>query len=426
MKKDEIQKNIKGYRFDEAAKNAYQFVWHSFCDWYLELSKTILFSDNQDAIKEVRNVSSFIFREILIILHPFIPFITEEIWLKNKLDKNSNDFLMYANWSNENSSNFFDWIYTSSDENSPVMINEGNRVRICDGNFNLNNKNKWFGFIDNTDFFPNPDSDDASHNGFSFITSTYGFFLENNDKKWLYTENSTNNPGWSNPSKMGVRILANTSINASYASDEAEMTFKIYTATDTGGLDWGGKIKVYANVVYDDNSESLLGHQFKFGSSCELDCSPANTSVNIQCSIRPQNSLGEYLFNDKRIVGVRLYYTHSDDEYEIFYDLGLCHFADGFIRATETYTLDDTTGNTNRYVWSDTAQNGVSVSLYDLTAGTNVITYNTRPQIDDYTENNLRTVTNDIKFAEQKSGKPFSDDDIPDNLRDQQEDKYGY
>ena len=35
-KKDEIQKNIKGYRFDEAAKNAYQFVWHSFCDWYLE------------------------------------------------------------------------------------------------------------------------------------------------------------------------------------------------------------------------------------------------------------------------------------------------------------------------------------------------------------------------------------------------------
>lgn len=102
-KKDEIQKNIKGYRFDEAAKNVYQFVWHSFCDWYLELSKTILFSDNKEAINEVRNVSSFIFREILIILHPFIPFITEEIWLKNKLDKNSNDFLMYANWSNENS-----------------------------------------------------------------------------------------------------------------------------------------------------------------------------------------------------------------------------------------------------------------------------------------------------------------------------------
>jgi len=101
--KDEIQKNIKDYRFDESAKNAYQFVWHSFCDWYLELSKTILFSNDNDAINEVRKVSSFIFREILKILHPFIPFITEEIWLNNKLDKNSNDFLMYSNWSTKKS-----------------------------------------------------------------------------------------------------------------------------------------------------------------------------------------------------------------------------------------------------------------------------------------------------------------------------------
>jgi len=101
--KDEIQKNIKDYRFDESAKNVYQFVWHSFCDWYLELSKTILFSNDKDAINEVRKVSSFIFREILKILHPFIPFITEEIWLNNKLDKNSNDFLMYSNWSTKKS-----------------------------------------------------------------------------------------------------------------------------------------------------------------------------------------------------------------------------------------------------------------------------------------------------------------------------------
>tara|TARA_Y100000590_G_scaffold375782_1_gene440949 strand:+ start:150 stop:2777 length:2628 start_codon:yes stop_codon:yes gene_type:complete len=101
--KDEIEKNIKDYRFDEAAMNSYHFVWHSFCDWYLELSKTILFSDDKKAINEVRNVSSFVYREILIILHPFIPFITEEIWLKNKLDNNGSDFLMYTNWSVEKS-----------------------------------------------------------------------------------------------------------------------------------------------------------------------------------------------------------------------------------------------------------------------------------------------------------------------------------
>ena len=41
--KNKIQKNLEDYRFDEAAKNAYQFAWHSYCDWYLELSKTILF-----------------------------------------------------------------------------------------------------------------------------------------------------------------------------------------------------------------------------------------------------------------------------------------------------------------------------------------------------------------------------------------------
>ena len=99
--KDTIKQNINDYRFDEAAKNAYKFVWHSFCDWYIELSKTILYSDDKNSIDEVKQVSSYIFREILIILHPFIPFITEEIWLNNNLDKKSEDFLMFANWSDD-------------------------------------------------------------------------------------------------------------------------------------------------------------------------------------------------------------------------------------------------------------------------------------------------------------------------------------
>ena len=49
--KNKIEKNLKDYRFDEAAKNAYQFAWHSYCDWYLELSKTILFSEDEKAKK---------------------------------------------------------------------------------------------------------------------------------------------------------------------------------------------------------------------------------------------------------------------------------------------------------------------------------------------------------------------------------------
>ena len=93
-----VAKNIKDYRFDEAARNAYQFVWHSFCDWYLELSKTILYSNNKKDIKEIREVSGFIFKEILVLMHPFIPFVTEEIWLKNKLDNSGKNYLMLSNW----------------------------------------------------------------------------------------------------------------------------------------------------------------------------------------------------------------------------------------------------------------------------------------------------------------------------------------
>ena len=96
--KSKIEKNLEDYRFDEAAKNAYQFAWHSYCDWYLELSKTILFSENEEAKYEVKKVSSYVFKQILILLHPFIPFVTEEIWLKNKFDNSNKDFLMLANW----------------------------------------------------------------------------------------------------------------------------------------------------------------------------------------------------------------------------------------------------------------------------------------------------------------------------------------
>ena len=69
-----ITKNIEIFRFDEAAKHAYQFTWHSYCDWYLEFLKPIFNSKNMEEIKEARVFSSFMLANILKILHPFIPF----------------------------------------------------------------------------------------------------------------------------------------------------------------------------------------------------------------------------------------------------------------------------------------------------------------------------------------------------------------
>jgi len=100
--KDKIEKNLKEYRFDEAAKSAYQFAWHSYCDLYIELSKTILFSEDEKDKEEVREVSAYIFKQILILLHPFIPFVTEEIWLQNKFDNSGKNYLMLANWPSGN------------------------------------------------------------------------------------------------------------------------------------------------------------------------------------------------------------------------------------------------------------------------------------------------------------------------------------
>ncbi|MGD9784514.1 MAG: valine--tRNA ligase [Hyphomicrobiaceae bacterium] len=71
---------IKAYRFNEAAGAAYEFVWGIFCDWYLELIKPILNGDDERAIAETRATTAWVLDQILKLLHPFMPFITEELW----------------------------------------------------------------------------------------------------------------------------------------------------------------------------------------------------------------------------------------------------------------------------------------------------------------------------------------------------------
>jgi len=69
------------YRFNDGAQCIYQFVWHEFCDWYLEMIKPVLYGEEgQGAIHVTQSVLSFVLETILRLLHPFMPFITEEIW----------------------------------------------------------------------------------------------------------------------------------------------------------------------------------------------------------------------------------------------------------------------------------------------------------------------------------------------------------
>jgi valyl-tRNA synthetase len=71
---------IEQHRYNEAAGALYHFIWHVFCDWYLELIKPVLNGDDVDARAEARSTAAWVFDRILAMLHPFMPFITEELW----------------------------------------------------------------------------------------------------------------------------------------------------------------------------------------------------------------------------------------------------------------------------------------------------------------------------------------------------------
>ena len=76
----QLENNLIEYRFNEAANNIYQFVWGTFCDWYIELIKPHLYEKDDEYADEIKETCSYILDSILITLHPFMPFITEEIW----------------------------------------------------------------------------------------------------------------------------------------------------------------------------------------------------------------------------------------------------------------------------------------------------------------------------------------------------------
>ena len=75
-----VTASLDAYRFDEAAARLYQFVWGTFCDWYIEFTKPILQGDDDQARRETQATMAWALGQILHLLHPLMPFITEELW----------------------------------------------------------------------------------------------------------------------------------------------------------------------------------------------------------------------------------------------------------------------------------------------------------------------------------------------------------
>jgi valyl-tRNA synthetase len=77
---EEVTKALEEYRFNDGASLCYQFVWHEFCDWYLEMAKEGIYSENGAVRKSTLSVLVTALKAVVKLLHPFMPFVTEEIW----------------------------------------------------------------------------------------------------------------------------------------------------------------------------------------------------------------------------------------------------------------------------------------------------------------------------------------------------------
>ncbi len=95
----EITDAITSFRFNDAAGAAYRFVWNLFCDWYLELLKPVFMGDDEAGRAESQAVTAFVLDEIYKLLHPFMPFMTEELWAHTAPnDSERQTLLCHAAW----------------------------------------------------------------------------------------------------------------------------------------------------------------------------------------------------------------------------------------------------------------------------------------------------------------------------------------
>ena len=92
----EVNKEIKDYRLNEAVKSMYNFIWKDYCDWYIEFAKSRIYGSSKNNKETVISVAVYVLKNILKLLHPYTPFITEEVWSYF----NESDFIINSPWPN--------------------------------------------------------------------------------------------------------------------------------------------------------------------------------------------------------------------------------------------------------------------------------------------------------------------------------------
>ena len=126
---------LEAYHFNDAAGLLYQFVWHELCDWYLEAVKPALYGKEGDAILEqTRAVLWLVLKNTLINLHPFIPFVTEEIWHKLPGTQGS---IMNARLPQDSDPGFGQFVNPESEQQMAIIINIITGIRNIRGEMNL-------------------------------------------------------------------------------------------------------------------------------------------------------------------------------------------------------------------------------------------------------------------------------------------------
>ena len=93
-----ITASLEAYRFNDASTFVYQFIWDGFCDWFIELAKPILQGDDEAAKIETQAAAQWGLQNALKLLHPFMPYVTEELWQQIMPADTGAKFLMLENW----------------------------------------------------------------------------------------------------------------------------------------------------------------------------------------------------------------------------------------------------------------------------------------------------------------------------------------